>query len=104
MLNGLNGSEKASNEKNDIDRIFRGPDTICGSCRILSKVVMGYSRLGGPIDIMANFLIKICYIVVYKSMPVCKGIINSEKVSKYKIDGLNKYENSVGALGRRTLI
>ncbi|XP_064103254.1 sphingomyelin phosphodiesterase-like isoform X1 [Macrobrachium nipponense] len=80
VLSALNGSEYESDTGTDgTDRIFRPSDTYCGSCKILSKMVTGYSRLGGPIDIMATFLIKICYIVYYQSMPVCRGIINQDK-------------------------
>lgn len=80
VLNALNGTDAVEDSEEDPDRVFRGSDTYCGSCQILSKMVIGYSRLGGPIDIMANFLVKICYIVGYRSIPVCRGIINQDKV------------------------
>ncbi|XP_071541344.1 sphingomyelin phosphodiesterase-like [Panulirus ornatus] len=79
VLNALNGTDNVESNKEDPDRIFRGSDTYCGSCQILSKMVIGYSRLGGPIDIMANFLVKICFIIGYRSIPVCRGIINQDK-------------------------
>lgn len=84
VLNALNGSDTVGGVGgggggSDTDRIFRGSDTYCGSCRVLSKMVIGYSRLGGPIDIMANFLVKICYIVGYQSIAVCRGLINQDK-------------------------
>ncbi|KAG7169406.1 Sphingomyelin phosphodiesterase-like 3 [Homarus americanus] len=56
VLNALNGSEQAETGNKDPDRVFHGSGTYCGSCRILSKMVIGYVRLGGPMDIMANFL------------------------------------------------
>ena len=47
--------------------------------------MIGYTKLGGSTDIMANFLVKICYMVVYKSMPVCKGIIHQDKVAILRV-------------------
>ncbi|XP_069157313.1 sphingomyelin phosphodiesterase isoform X2 [Procambarus clarkii] len=78
VLNALNGSDTEV-DADDPDRAFTGAGNFCVSCNILSNMVIGYSRLGGPIDIMANFLVKICFIIGYRSIPVCRGIINQDK-------------------------
>ncbi|KAK8719199.1 hypothetical protein OTU49_014182, partial [Cherax quadricarinatus] len=77
VLNALNGSSDDSDD--DPDRIFQEAGSYCTSCHLLSNMVIGFSRLGGPIDVMANFLVKVCFIVGYKSISVCRGIINQDK-------------------------
>ncbi|MPC97503.1 hypothetical protein E2C01_092821 [Portunus trituberculatus] len=62
-----------------VDRIFQG-ESICGACSLLAKLVVGYLKIGAPVDFMANVLVKICYVVAYKSLPVCRGIIFQDKV------------------------
>ncbi|CAL4067261.1 unnamed protein product, partial [Meganyctiphanes norvegica] len=42
-------------------------------------MVIGYSKLGGPTDIIANFLIKICYLIAFQNLSVCKGLVNQDK-------------------------
>ncbi|XP_076032765.1 sphingomyelin phosphodiesterase-like [Oratosquilla oratoria] len=79
FLNFVSGGGLPSSGGGGTDRIFTLGSSYCTSCKVLAKTVIGYIKIGGPIDIMASFLVKICYIVAYKSLAVCRGLINQDK-------------------------
>lgn len=80
LISSLNKTDTSENY-DQTDRILLAPQTFCSPCELLASVIVGYSRIGGSINILSNFLVKICYLFVYKSTEVCKGLIYQDKVS-----------------------
>lgn len=76
VMNALNSSKSISLSGGSSDT---SSTIVCGSCRLLTKMMIGYLNLGGPIDLFADFIIKICYVIAYQSLPVCRGLINQDK-------------------------
>ncbi|KAB7498279.1 Sphingomyelin phosphodiesterase 2 [Armadillidium nasatum] len=89
----------------DTDRIFSGTRSLCGPCEMLASVVVGYSRIGGSINILANFLSKICFLFIYKDSKVCRGLIYQDKdrlnyiIKNTNVDGAALCSLALGSQG-----
>ncbi|KAL7643927.1 UNVERIFIED_CONTAM: hypothetical protein RMT77_005936 [Armadillidium vulgare] len=96
-------STKGSHD--DTDRIFSGTRSLCGPCEMLASVVVGYSRIGGSINILANFLSKICFLFIYKDSKVCRGLIYQDKdrlnyiIKNTNVDGAALCSLALGSQG-----
>lgn len=70
ILNG--GSNKV--------RLLFSDEGICGLCSLFGSIVIAYIRFGAPMHTVIDFATALCFIFLYSSRDVCRGMLEEQEV------------------------